>query len=187
MTRLAMMTVGKTHSGKTTFAKLLAKELPNTVVIDQDRQAKFLNDHYPQLLPEKGPNRIKHDLTRTLAEYAAEHTNCHLILSNSNLGEKDRREWLDRYKEYGFETVLVCFNLSEDMLRLRIRKSQKSTDVFRVSLTYDDLLERQQKQFPDVMPAAGEADHLFTVSGTEEINPVIGRILGLAGGKGRRT
>lgn len=45
MNKLAIITVGKTHSGKTTFAKALEKELLNSVVIDQDNHAEFLNTY----------------------------------------------------------------------------------------------------------------------------------------------
>ncbi len=185
--RLAVMTVGKTHSGKTTFAHMLAGELPGSVVIDQDLQAKFLNKYYPQLLPKNGPNLIKNALTRTVAEHAVENTDCHLIISNSNLSGEDRRTWLDYYKEKGFTTVLVFFNLSEDMLRLRIRRSTRSTNIFRVSLTFGDLLDRQLKAYPATGPSAGEADHLLTVHHGKDVEPVIGRILDISRGKGRRA
>ena len=46
MNRLVIMTVGKTHNGKTTFAKALEKEMPNSVVIDQDNHAEFLHTYY---------------------------------------------------------------------------------------------------------------------------------------------
>ena len=52
MQRLIIMTVGLTHSGKTTFAKTLEKELPNSVVIDQDNHAEFLHTYYQPLLPK---------------------------------------------------------------------------------------------------------------------------------------
>lgn len=35
------MTVGKTHSGKTTFAKALEQQLPCSLVIDQDNHAEI--------------------------------------------------------------------------------------------------------------------------------------------------
>ena len=54
MNRFVIMTVGKTHSGKTTFAKALEKELVNSVVVDQDNHAEFLHTHYKKLLPQQG-------------------------------------------------------------------------------------------------------------------------------------
>ncbi|MGQ0441154.1 hypothetical protein ACT4UT_33930 [Bacillus sp. B-TM1] len=46
MKRLVIITVGKTHSGKTTFAKALEKELPHSFVMDQDNQAEFINTNF---------------------------------------------------------------------------------------------------------------------------------------------
>jgi uridine kinase len=43
MKRLVIMTVGKTHSGKTTFARALEQELNNSFVMDQDNHAEFIN------------------------------------------------------------------------------------------------------------------------------------------------
>ncbi|WP_233354871.1 hypothetical protein [Paenibacillus sp. JZ16] len=53
------MTVGKTHSGKTTFANELESVFQEAAVIDQDNHAEFINSHYKKLLPIEGPNRIK--------------------------------------------------------------------------------------------------------------------------------
>lgn len=41
MKRLVIITVGKTHSGKTTFARMLEKRLTNSIVMDQDNHAAF--------------------------------------------------------------------------------------------------------------------------------------------------
>ncbi|WP_318837459.1 ATP-binding protein [Psychrobacillus glaciei] len=46
MNRLVIMTVGKTHSGKTTFAKALEEQISNSIVIDQDNHAEFLHTYY---------------------------------------------------------------------------------------------------------------------------------------------
>ncbi|SIT75794.1 ATP-binding protein [Edaphobacillus lindanitolerans] len=186
MERLAVMTAGMTHSGKTTFANRLAEVLPGSVVIDQDIQARFLNTHYPMLLPEQGPNEIKHALTQCIVEHAVDKTSLHLILSNSNLGTESRRRWLAYYKDQGFVTVLVSFDLEEDRLRRRIRESTRSTDIFRVSLSYDGLLDRQMKNFPGVQPEPDEADHVLTIKSEEDVQRVINRILEITDGKGRR-
>lgn len=44
MTRFCVMTIGKTHSGKSTFARNLEQMCKNCIVIDQDQQAQFLYD-----------------------------------------------------------------------------------------------------------------------------------------------
>ncbi|CAG9614046.1 hypothetical protein BACCIP111899_03273 [Bacillus rhizoplanae] len=52
MKRLVIITVGKTHSGKTTFARALEKELNNSSVMDQDNHAEFINTFYKNLQPK---------------------------------------------------------------------------------------------------------------------------------------
>lgn len=42
MKRLVVITVGKTHSGKSTFAQALEQQLHESLVIDQDNHAEFL-------------------------------------------------------------------------------------------------------------------------------------------------
>ena len=69
------MTVGKTHSGKTTFAKALEQQLHNSLVIDQDNHAEFINIYYKTLQPKEGPNTIKYAITQTIVDYAVNQTN----------------------------------------------------------------------------------------------------------------
>ena len=64
MKKLAIITVGKTHSGKTTFAHALEKQLSNSFVMDQDNHAEFINTYYKNLLPTQGPNILKHSISK---------------------------------------------------------------------------------------------------------------------------
>ena len=66
MKRFVIITVGKTHSGKTTFAKALEKELKNSVMIDQDNHALFINTYYKNLIPSRGVIRLNTPLPRLL-------------------------------------------------------------------------------------------------------------------------
>lgn len=70
MKRLVIITVGKTHSGKTTFAKELEKELPNSFIMDQDNQAEFINTYYEKLQPTEGTNTLKHGLSKFIVDYS---------------------------------------------------------------------------------------------------------------------
>src|SRR5690554_3048702 len=90
MKRLVIMTVGKTHSGKTTFAKELESILQRAIVIDQDNHAEFINKHYIKLRPEEGPNTLKYAVTNAIIKYATEQSNFHIILSNCNLYKQER-------------------------------------------------------------------------------------------------
>lgn len=176
MKRLLIMTIGKTHSGKTTFAQNLAKAMPNTAVVDQDNQAEFLLTHYQALLPKHGPNHIKYALSRTLIEHAAEKTDCHLVLCNSNREEKSRQELLSYFKQKGFTCILVSFELPDALLWERVSTSTRSRNILRAASSFTEVLERQGKENVE-KPKASEADHLFVIRSEMDTESVIQEIL----------
>ena len=45
-----IMFIGKTHSGKTTFANELKKENGNILVLEADPIAVFIKEHFPELV-----------------------------------------------------------------------------------------------------------------------------------------
>ncbi|MFJ8065117.1 ATP-binding protein [Psychrobacillus sp. NPDC096426] len=180
MNRLIIMTVGLTHSGKTTFAKALEKELPNSVVIDQDIHAEFLHTYYESLLPKEGSNIIKYALTQTIVNYAVNDTSCHLILCNANRNLKARLKLLDHFRNNGFTSILVYFDLPESVLNERIVKSQRSTAILRTASTFEEVLSRQQEETNNsdvIEPREGEAEHLFVIKRPDEIQSIIQKIV----------
>src|SRR5690606_33103063 len=105
MNRIVVVTIGKTHSGKTTFAKQLELQLKNAVIIDQDNHASFINAYYKSLRPKEGPNTLKYKVTQTIVDYAVDQTDCHLILCNSNLARNSRKDVLDYFRRKGFLSI----------------------------------------------------------------------------------
>lgn len=184
MKRLVIMTVGKTHSGKTTFARDLERELKNSVVIDQDNQAEFINTHYNKLQPKKGPNSIKYKLSRCVVDYAIENTDLHLIISNSNRNQKARLNLLeDLFNKDQFIRVLVHFDIPDDLLKKRVIQSNRSTNIFRSASTFEEVLMRQitESQLEDVVdPDESEADHLFVIRDNDEAGNIINQIVHLS-------
>ena len=182
MNRLVIMTVGKTHSGKTTFAKALEKEMPNSVVIDQDNHAEFLHTYYQTLLPKQGQNTIKYALTQTIVNYAVNETNCHLVLCNSNRNRKGRLKMLEQYHNKGFTSILVNFDIPEHVLKEEVVKSQRSTTILRTASSFEEVHTRQQDEtnIGDVVaPIEGEAGHLFVIKNADEVQSVIRKIVSI--------
>jgi len=184
MERLVILTVGKTHSGKTTFANSLEKELSNTVVIDQDNHAEFIHTHYKSLLPDLDrPNKIKYAITQTIVEYAINESDSHLVLSNSNLNREGRLKLLEYYHNKGFRSIIVSFEIPNYILKERVAGSKRSTSILRVATTFDEVLKRQEKETNKgniLLPEEGEADTLFRVRKPEEIQSVIKSIKNIA-------
>lgn len=180
MNRYVIMTVGKTHSGKTTFAKSLEKEMHNSVVIDQDNHAEFLQKHYQNILPKQGENSIKYAITQTIFDYAVNETTCHLILCNSNRNRVGRMKLLEHLKCKGFTTIIVSFNIPENVLKERVNRSQRSTTILRTVSTFEEVLIRQHNETNHgeiIEPTEGEADYLYIINDADDVQSVIRKIV----------
>ncbi|WP_235615963.1 AAA family ATPase [Brevibacillus reuszeri] len=181
--RLVVITVGKTHSGKTTFAKELEQHLHNSVVIDRDDHAEFINTYYKTMLPKQGANIFKNAISQTIVDYAVNETNFHLILCNSYRSRKGRLDLLERFHQKGFVSIVVTFDIPDHILQIRIANSRRSTNIFRTASNFEEVLERQQADSHngDVLaPIEGEANHLFVIKDSSEVRSVIQEIANIA-------
>ncbi|WP_172369623.1 AAA family ATPase [Sporosarcina jiandibaonis] len=180
MERLIIITVGKTHSGKTTFARALEQQLHNSLVIDQDNHAEFINNYYKTLMPKQGPNTIKYAISNTILEYAVDQTDFHLILCNSNRCLKGRMSLLEYFKSKGFISIIVNFDIPDHVLWERVSDSQRSTAIFRTASTFEEVLIRQQAETEKagvIVPSEGEADYLFEIKSSDEVQSVFKEIV----------
>ncbi|WP_175361218.1 AAA family ATPase [Bacillus wiedmannii] len=185
MKRLVIITVGKTHSGKTTFAKELEKKLPHSFVMDQDNQAEFINTHYEKLQPDEGPNTFKHGLSKFIVDYAKEYTNLHLIICKSNRSKNGRLYLLNElFPQNKYVRILVHFDIPDEVLYERIARSTRSTNIFRGGYSsFKEVLDRQQaeSQHEDVVdPIENEANYLFVIRNSKDVNSTIEEIIHLA-------
>ncbi|WIV20253.1 ATP-binding protein [Paenibacillus polygoni] len=176
MDRLVVMTVGKTHSGKTTFAKELESVLQQSIVIDQDNHAEFINTHYKKLRPTEGPNTLKFSVTNTIVNYAIEQSNLHIILSNSNLNKSGRVNLLQYFHEKGFKSMIVYFDLPSDLLKDRVTQTGRSKAVFRNASSFLEVLERQEQSL-EIQPSIDEANYLFVIKDPDHTAEVIQQIV----------
>ncbi|EEM95527.1 hypothetical protein bthur0013_31370 [Bacillus thuringiensis IBL 200] len=180
MKRLVIITVGKT-----TFARALEKELPHSFVMDQDNQAEFINTHYEKLQPAKGPNTFKHGLSKFIVDYAKEHSNLHLIISNSNRSKNGRLYLLNElFPQNEYVRILVHFDIPDDVLYERVARSTRSTNIFRGGYSsFKEVFDRQQTEslHDDVVdPIENEADYLFVIRNNKDISFTIEEIVHLA-------
>ena len=185
MKRLVIITVGKTHSGKTTFARELEKEFPHSFVMDQDNQAEFINAHYEKLQPAEGANTFKHGLSKFIVDYAKEHTNLHLIISNSNRSKNGRLYLLNElFPQNEYVRILVHFDIPDDVLYERVARSTRNTNIFRGGYaSFKEVLDRQQTEslHDDVVdPVENEADYLFVIRNSKDVSFTIEEIVHLA-------
>lgn len=176
-----IITVGKTHSGKSTFARDLERQLDNSFVMDQDNHAEFINTYYKNLQPKSGPNTLKHSISKLIIDYAKSNTECHIIVSNSNRTKKGRQYLLEEiYPKSEFVRVLVHFDIPDEVLQKRVINSQRSTTIFRFASNFKEVLLRQQadSKLKNVIdPTKEEADHLFVIKDNKEVDCVIKDII----------
>lgn len=177
MKRFIIMMVGKTHSGKTSFAKELEDRVEQAVMIDQDTHALFLQNHYQKLVPKTGPNDLKHAITQTIVDYTVNETDAHLILSNANLNRSSRTRLLNYYLDRGFTSIIVYFDLPESLLRKRIAIGNRDMGILRTSSSFEQVLDRQLRKGKVEEPSADEADHLFVIRELYNVGHVLDKVI----------
>ena len=182
MKRLVTITVGKTHSGKSTFARALEEQLPNALVIDQDNHAAFINTHYRALLPPTGPNTTKYAVTEATVNCAVHPTDLDLILCNANRSRSNRLTLLTKFRNLGFTSVLVHFDISDTVLAARVADTERSTIIFRTASSFKEVLDRQRAESvkeDNAAPLKSEADHYFSVVSSEEVSRTVRDVVSL--------
>lgn len=184
MKRLVVITVGKTHSGKTTFARSLEKELNNSIVMDQDNHAEFINMFYKKLQPKQGANTLKYAISKLIVDYTKANTDYHLIICNSNRSRRSRAYLLEElFERKDFIRILVHLDIADEVLQKRVKQSQRSTNIFRKASSFEEVLIRQQKEtFTEEItdPVEAEADYLFIIKDSNEVNSTIQEITRIA-------
>lgn len=170
--RTVLLTIGPTHAGKTTFARQLAQRLPASLVIDQDLQARFLLEHYPDLVPTEGPNQIKHDLTGWLIEQAITSSVETIILCNANTSRIGRKQLLDPFSRSTFRSILVWFDLPEVTIADRLTHSKRDGREIRGDSSYYDIYQRQRIE----PPVSGEADQIVRLRSTEDVDTFLDHV-----------
>ncbi|NMM52908.1 ATP-binding protein [Paenibacillus aquistagni] len=179
MARLVVMTVGKTHSGKTTFAKELDSVLQEAIVIDQDNHAEFIHEHYMKLCPIEGPNTFKISVTNAIVNYAMEQSNYHIILCNSNLNKLGRANVLQSFHNQGFTSIIVYFELPTDLLKERVIRTNRRKTIFRSASSFLEVLERQDKS-SDIEPSKDEANYMFVINDPNDTAGIIQNIIAIS-------
>ncbi|MEI6863939.1 MAG: AAA family ATPase [Candidatus Adlerbacteria bacterium] len=183
MSGLTLLTIGKTHSGKSTFAKEIATSIPNSVILETDTIALFLRSHYLSLhsldLDHKGSfsdPSLKFLVYCTILEFALKQgSNC--ILSNSNMYENGRKQVLDIIKKYPGKTIGVYFNYPEEVLFERVKNSQRDTKVLSVSKDFNELIVKQRERFQPPNPS--DFDYFFEVTNPDQLSEISKEIIEL--------
>ena len=74
--------------------------------------------NYQALVPKYGPNRLKYNISETVTDYAITQTDVHIILCNAYRSRAGRTKLFGTFRAHGFTTVLVNFDLPDEVLPL---------------------------------------------------------------------
>ncbi len=177
------MTVGKTHSGKTTFAQKLHKKLPAFSLVETDDIVPFLRDHVPEILAhEKNRGHVldattlRSSIGRLMIETALSY-GISLIIPNGHITKKARDQKREIAKKYRAKIIYVSFELPKPILEKRIRTSERPTSPLNISKNYQEVLDRQQEIFE--APIQKEADYFFTIKKVSDTAKVINNVLAI--------
>src|SRR5699024_9614993 len=133
---------------------------------------------------------LKHAISQTIVDFAIEQTDCHLIICNSNRNRNGRLDLLTFFQHHGFATILVHFDIPDEILQLRVAETKRSTSVFRIAATFEEVLARQNAASAEdgvAAPIEDEADHLFVVKKADDVQNVSREIVALSANVAMRT
>lgn len=175
--KILIMLIGKTHSGKTTFAKEIEGKVQDLVVLEADPIALFMKEQFPRLRENDDKEHtgtfekvaLKFQAFLLFVEFALS-LGKPVILSNSNMWIKGRELVLELCKKFNYRVIGVYFDFSEELLIQRIEKSGRSTNVLRLSKDFKDLIIKQRDRMQPPDPA--QFDEFFIITSEEETKTV---------------
>ena len=175
------MTIGRTHSGKTTFAEDLKKTLKGSVVIQTDPIAEFLAQNFPKkMYKDKEYNgkfekpTLKLSIYKTIIHHAMMINQKTLIFANSNLYKKFRKEHIDWFREEGYKVIGVFLNYPASVLKKRVRDSGRDNSLLKTN-DFEKLVDMQRKILEK--PKEDEFDLFFEIKSDEELEKMKKKII----------
>lgn len=145
------MCVGHTHTGKTTFAKKIAKDFSNLVIIDNDDISYFLNEKYPRAVFSKY-NKTKRSYREPNLKFLLSHdilkfclrAGLNIIHSSGNLGRDARLLIRKSAKKYGYNLITIYFNISKKIIFERLKDTKKDTKSLWRSKNWLEVMDNQE-------------------------------------------
>jgi len=175
--------VGKTHSGKTTFGRILEKEIKG-VVIQTDPIALFLKNEYHVNLDQDQEHdgsfvkpSLKVKIFNVILEHVIKSDTLIPVLTNSNMHQKMRTQIIERLHKGGHQVIGIYLNFSEKVLTYRINETNKSTNVLNTSKDFHALIIKQRKIF--IEPKDNEFDYFFEINSNEMYNEIGKKIINM--------
>lgn len=90
---------------------------------------------------------------------------------------------LQQFRKQGLISILVNFDIPDYILQERIATSQRPKTIFRTASGFEEVLSRQQAETDKgdvISPTEDEADYLFVIKDSNEVQSVIRKIVDIA-------
>ncbi len=174
-TKNLIMFIGKTHSGKTTFAKELEEINHDVLVLEADPIALFMRENFPKLreMDDKEHSvkfknvSLKYKIFLLLLEFSMSFDKT-IILSNSNMYSSGRKLIFNLAKKFNYKIIGVYFDFPEELLVSRIKKSKRTTKILRVSKDFNELIINQRTRMQ--IPNPKDFNKFFIVNSESNFN-----------------
>lgn len=172
--KILIMLIGKTHSGKTTFAKKIKNEVRDILILEADPITIFIKEHFPELKDNDDQKHselfkevsLRYRTFLLFLEFALS-LGRPIILSNSNMYINGRTMIFDLCKKFNYKVIGVHLDLSEEILFNRTQDSNRSLNVLRTSKDFNDLIINQRNRMQP--PESSEFDEFFNIKLEGEI------------------
>lgn len=149
--KYVIMCVGHTHTGKTTFARKLANDVSNLVIVDNDDLAAFVNKKY-SIAASSPYNKIKRNfkepnlkflLSRNIFKFCLR-AGLNIIQSSGNLGKDARTLIRNDAKKYHYNLITIYFNLPKSIILKRLSKTKKNIKCLLHSKNWPEVMDKQE-------------------------------------------
>jgi predicted kinase len=182
--KILIMLVGKTHTGKTTFANEVKQEFKNVLILEADPIAVFMKENYPELrfsddkehTGEFKDVSLKFKTFLLFLEFAMS-LNKPIMLSNSNMWLKGRELVFELCKKNGYKVIGIYLNLPEEILINRINVSERSTNVLRTSKSFNELILNQRERMQP--PEPSDFTEFFECKSEQEVEDIKKKIINI--------
>ncbi len=180
--KFIIMTIGRTHSGKTTLGEYFKKKKRGLVMIQTDPIAEFLTKNFPKKMrsedeasgriPDKKP--LKLSIYETIIEHALRINQRVIFFANSNLYKEFRKKNIELFHSENYKVIGIFLNYPASFLKKRIKESERDNSLLKTK-DFGALVDLQRKILQK--PKEEEFDYFFEIKTKEELEQAKKNIL----------
>lgn len=168
--------IGRTHSGKTTFAKKLEKKYKNLLVLEADPIEIFLKEQFPRfkelnekLNVQKDNILLRRDIFLLFLKFALK-SGRPIVLSNANIWKEWRDQMIELGRQSNYKVIGIYFDIPDKVLLERVKKAKRPTKFIREAKNFKDLLASQKSRIQ--IPRSFDFDKFFVIKTENDLEKI---------------